>query len=110
MEADDNHVKTRDGYFVQLPLEVLFHPRLSDGAKVIYGVLQSFDGPDETGQRKGYVWPSLPTLAKKSGKDERTVSRHLRALAQRGLIRTKHGGQHKVTRYLLASPRDKGRP
>lgn len=103
MEADDNHVKTRGGRFVQLPLKVLFHPRLSDGAKVIYGVLQSFDGPDETGQRKGYVWPSLRTLSEKSHKSQRRVSEHLRALDGEDLIETKYGGQHRVTRYLLAS-------
>lgn len=102
MEADDNYTGARDGRFVQLPLKVLFHAGLSDGAKVMYGVLQSFDGPDETGQRKGYVWPSLPTLSERSHKSQRRVSEHLKALEGKDLIETKHGGQHRVTRHLLA--------
>lgn len=103
MGADSNYTQRRDGYFVMLPLSVLFHPRLSDGARVMYGVLQSFDGLDEAGHRKGYVWPSLPSLSKKSHKSKRRVSAHLRALEDEELIETKYGGEHRVTRYLLAS-------
>ena len=110
METERDYTERKDGYFVQLPLEVLFHPRVSDAAKVMYGVLQSFDGPDGTGQRKGYVWPSLPTLSERSHKSQRRVSEHLRALEEEGLIRTEYGGQRRATRYLLASVPDARRP
>jgi DNA-binding transcriptional ArsR family regulator len=110
MEGDGKHTGASDDHFVLLPLKVLLHPRLSDEAKVMYGVLQSFDGPDKAGQRKGYVWPSLPKLSERTHKSPRRVSERLKALEEEGLIRTEHGGQHRVIRHLLASVPDARRP
>ena len=60
--------------------------RLTDAEKVTYMAIDSFDWPDETGERKGYAYPSLATLAKKRCVDERTIRRHCAALEHAGLL------------------------
>jgi DNA-binding transcriptional regulator YhcF (GntR family) len=63
---------------------------LSDGAKLTYQVIDSFDWEDgETGTSKGYTFPSLRTIAKARGKSWTTVWRHIEELIAAGLI-TKH--------------------
>ena len=60
---------------------------LTDAEKLTYAAIDSFDWPDEKGERKGYAYPSLATLAKMRGVDERTIRRHLAALEGVGLLK-----------------------
>jgi len=90
-----------DGRFVQVPMSIILHPRLSDGARVLYALLLSYDWQDGDGRRKGRAWPSLARLAERSGKSTRQVTRYLRELEEEGVMRTEHGGEHRATRRLL---------
>jgi len=60
---------------------------LDDGAKLTYQAIDSFDWPNQAGERKGYAYPSVPTLARLRGVSERTVQRHLDALEAVGLVK-----------------------
>lgn len=74
--------------FVQVP-QVLLLARadLSDGAKLTYEVLLSFDYIDpETNSHKGIVYPSIETLVLLRGKSRSTVYAHLAELERHGLI------------------------
>lgn len=62
------------------------YSKLSDGAKVTYQVIDSFDWADSAGLRKGFAYPSLARLATIRGVDERTVRRHLVELERARLI------------------------
>ena len=90
-----------EGRFVQVPMSIILHPRLSDGARVLYALLLSYDWQDGDGRRKGRAWPSLARLAERSGKSTRQVTRYLRELEEEGVMRTEHGGEHRATRRLL---------
>jgi hypothetical protein len=52
----------------------------------VYLALRSFDHVDSRGETKGLVWPSVTTLAKRTGKDRRNVQRALRGLEEKGVI------------------------
>ena len=54
--------------------------RLSDGAKITYQVIDSFDWEDGTKTSKGYAFPSVATIANIRGVSDRTVQRHLKEL------------------------------
>ena len=60
---------------------------LSDAEKLTYQAIDSFDWSDGEGLRKGYAYPSLRTLARLRGLDERTLRRHISALEGVGLLR-----------------------
>jgi helix-turn-helix protein len=60
---------------------------LTDAEKLTYQAIDSFDWSDGEGLRKGYAYPSLRTLARLRGLDERTLRRHLAALESVGLLR-----------------------
>jgi len=67
---------------------ILFgYSQLSDSEKLTYQAIDSFDWSDGEGKRKGYAFPSLTTLARRRGVDERTLRRHLAALENTGLLR-----------------------
>jgi DNA-binding transcriptional regulator YhcF (GntR family) len=60
---------------------------LSDGAYRTYLEIIEFDWEDKsTGTCKGYVFPSLATLAKMRGVTVRTIERHIRELISLGLL------------------------
>jgi DNA-binding MarR family transcriptional regulator len=76
-------------HFLPLDKTILFaYPDLSDGARLTYMALDSYDWISEDGTSKGYVYPSQATLAKVRGITERTLRRHLDELEQAGLITT----------------------
>lgn len=60
--------------------------RLSDGAKLTYQVVDSFDWGDSAGLRKGFAHPSLGRLAAIRGVDKRSIRRHLVNLERVGLV------------------------
>jgi hypothetical protein len=49
---------------------------MSDGARITYQVVDSFDWPDAGGLRKGFAYPSTQTVANIRGVDKKTVIRH----------------------------------
>lgn len=59
---------------------------LTDAEKLTYQAIDSFDWSDGEGRRKGYAYPSLRTLARLRGLDERTLRRHFAALETAGLL------------------------
>lgn len=63
------------------------YSQLSDSEKLTYQAIDSFDWSDGEGKRKGYAFPSLSTLSRLRGVDERTLRRHLAALESAGLLR-----------------------
>ena len=62
---------------------------VSDGAKLTYLVIDSFDWADGEGMRKGFAYPTLEHLANIRATSARTVRRHLSELEKVGLI-TRH--------------------
>lgn len=96
-------------HFLPLDKTILFaYPNLSDGAKLTYMTLDSYDWTDEDGTSKGYVYPSQATLAHVRGITERTLRRHLDELEQAGLITTQMvttaHGRHNV--YVIHNASD----
>lgn len=61
--------------------------QLSDGEKLTYLAVQSFDWANGDGRRKGFAFPSIETLATRRGLDRRTIFRHLDKLERVGLVR-----------------------
>lgn len=65
------------------------YQHLSDGAKLTYQVIDSFDWSDGAGLRKGFAYPSIGRLAEIRGVDGRTIQRHLAELGKARLITRK---------------------
>ncbi len=59
---------------------------LTDGERITYQTIDSFDWSDGAGLRKGFAYPSLRTLATLRGIAERTIRRHLASLEGVGLL------------------------
>ena len=74
-------------HFVQAPQVLLrAYPHLSDGAKLTYLALLSFDYLDaESEAHKGIVYPSIETLMAIRGKGKSTIYAHLAELEKHGL-------------------------
>ena len=84
---------------------LLGYHSLSDGAKLTYMVLESYDWPDENGYSKGKCWPTIESLATARGKSYDTVARHLKELEAAGLIRIESGQERGVPNcYWLLEP------
>jgi DNA-binding MarR family transcriptional regulator len=116
----------RKDHYHTLDKTIIFaYPNLSDGAKMTYITLDSYDWPDDSGTSKGYVFPYQETLANVRGVSLRTVQDHLRELSDAGLIKvecitTKQGrrniywiedaSQEEFERYLetMAKPQVEG--
>ena len=74
-------------HYTMTPNVLLFGYRtLTDAEKLTYQAIDSFDWSDGAGLRKGFVYPSLRTLASLRGTAERTIRRHLAALERAGLL------------------------
>ena len=87
---------------------LLGYTRLSDGAKLTYMVLESYDWPDKDGYSKGKCWPSIDTIAAARGKSYDTIARHLKELEAAGLIRVESGQERGVANcYWLLGPSDR---
>ncbi len=80
--------------FVALPLEVVCHPDLGDGAFRTYCVLRHY-----CFGRRTYCWPSMRTLARDRACSEETIRRHLRDLVAAGLVRIDKRGRGNVYRF-----------
>ena len=84
--------------FVQLPRAVLFHPDLSDGAKVLFGALLSY------AWQEGSCFPGQARLADDLDVTERTIRNRLRELEGAGVLCVRQRGQGKTNVYLLLCP------
>lgn len=74
-------------HFTQTSNVLLFgYQNLSDGAKLTYQVIDSFDWSDASGLRKGHAYPSLGWLAKIRGVKKRSIRRHIADLERVHLI------------------------
>lgn len=83
--------------FVKLPRPVLYHPELSQGAKLLYAALAGHAWEDEA------CWPGQEGLAVNLGAAVSTVRRWTRELEQAGLIAVEQRGMHLTNRYVLLS-------
>ena len=84
---------------------LLGYANLSDGARLTYMVLESYDWPDKDGFSKGRCWPSIETIATARGKSYDSVARHLKELEAAGLIRVESGQERGVANcYWLLGP------
>lgn len=77
--------------------------RLSDGAKLTYQVIDSFDWSDSAGLRKGFAHPSLARLAAIRGVDKRSIRRHLAQLEQARLV-TRHERPGRPSVLVIEDP------
>jgi hypothetical protein len=74
-------------HYTMTPNVLLFGYRtLTDAEKLTYQAIDSFDWSDGAGLRKGFVYPSMRTLASLRATTERTIRRHLAALERVGLL------------------------
>lgn len=111
-EPGDNHVVFVEGTdlrlaggFTQIPNCILRSPTLSNGAKVLYGVLLSYAWQD------GWCHPTQETVAADAGCGEREVRNNLAELSRKGLIRIVRQGLQKPNVYqILAVPPSFGEP
>jgi len=85
---------------VLIPTMILLHPTLSAEAKVLYGILQTWDLPDKDGHRKGFIYPSVKNIVERSGMARASVGRGLALLEKVGAIRTQLGLRKTATREL----------
>lgn len=90
-EMDQVDIRRRDRlkkHYTTVSNVIIFgYRKLTDSEKLTYQAIDSFDWSDGKGLRKGYAYPSLRTLARLRGLDERTLRRHLAALEEAGLLR-----------------------
>ena len=75
-------------HFINISNVLLYGYRtLSDAAKITFQVIDGFDWEDaETQDSKGYVFPSIKTIAEIRGTSERTIFRHIKELEQVKLL------------------------
>jgi len=74
-------------HYTQTSNVLLFgYQSVSDGAKLTYQVIDSFDWSDAAGLRKGFANPSLRRLAEIRRVDKRSIRRHLAELERARLI------------------------
>jgi len=94
------HEKTELIPAVLIPTMILLHPTLSAEAKVLYGILQTWDLPDKDGHRKGFIYPSISNIVERSGRSRAAICRELAELEKMGAIRTQLGLRKTATREL----------
>lgn len=80
------HVRPQTHFTLTSNVVLFGYRQLSDAEKLTYQAIESFDWTDEKGERKGYAFPSIDTLAARRGLDRRSIFRHLDALEKSGLL------------------------
>jgi hypothetical protein len=85
-------------HYVQVPKALLYdYGDLSDGAKLTYEALLSFDYVDcDSGAHKGIVYPSIETLSTIRQKSRSTIYSHLAELEQCSLIESLPGEGYRL--------------
>jgi hypothetical protein len=82
------------------------YQNVSDGAKLTYQVIDSFDWSDAAGLRKGFAHPSLGRLAKMRGVEKRSIRRHLAELEGVSLI-TRQERPGKPSLLIIEDPSER---
>jgi hypothetical protein len=91
--------------FVQLPRAILYNPKLTDSARLLYAILLDYAWNND------YCFPGQKALSDKTAWDERTVRRHMQTLLNTGLVTIQRRGQGKTNIYKLdLTVRKLGRP
>jgi DNA-binding transcriptional ArsR family regulator len=94
-------------HYTQTSNVLLFgYQSVSDGAKLTYQVIDSFDWSDAAGLRKGFAHPSLGRLAQIRGVERRSVRRHLVELEGAELI-TREERRGKPSLLIIEDPSEK---
>src|SRR5215204_2988539 len=75
-------------HFINVSNVLLYgYKALSDAAKITYQVIEGFDWEDkETGDSKGFVFPSIETISAIRNAAKRTIFRHIKELEKVGLL------------------------
>lgn len=74
-------------YVIVSAVVLIGYPQVSDGAKLTYWVIYSYDWYDpELGRRKGYAFPTVKRLAELRHSTERTIQNHLAELISAALL------------------------
>ena len=76
-----------------VPTSLLSAEGLSDGAKLLYGLLRKYAGKD------GNCFPLQRTLALNMRRPERTIRKYLRELRKAQLVKTVRRGKGRAVRY-----------
>ena len=98
--------RLRHHYTITSNVLLYGYRELSDGAKVTYLAVDSFDWSDSAGLRKGFAHPSLGRLAKIRAVEKRSVRRHLAELEGVGLI-TRKERPGKPSLLIIEDPSEK---
>ncbi len=98
--------RLRHHYTVTSNVLLFGYAGLSDGTKLTYQVVDSFDWTDAAGLRKGFAHPTLRRLAKIRGVARRSVRRHLAELEKVGLI-TRKERIGRPSMLIIEDPSDK---
>lgn len=86
--------RMRHNYTMTSNVLLMGYGELSDGAKITYQVIDSYDWSNGEGSRKGFAYPSLQTLADLRGIEKRSARRHIAELERCGLLtREQRAGQ-----------------
>ncbi len=85
---------TRGG-FTQVPNFLLRSSKLSSGDKLAFAMLLSYAWQND------YCFPGQTLLGEDMGIEERNVRRHLKSLAENGLLNIRRRGQGKTNIYEL---------
>jgi hypothetical protein len=91
--------------FAQVPLEVLYNPKLSTSARTLYAIVLS------KVNKEGYCYATNETLAEWLGTTERTVRRNLKELKTAELVKTFNEGlSRKIYPQNVIKREDKNMP
>jgi hypothetical protein len=102
------HRNRLKNHFVNVSKVLLYgYKSLSDGAKITFQVIDGFDWEDkETGDSKGYVFPSTEMIAKIRNTTERTIRRHITELIGAKLI-TRQRRKYRASVLFIETVSDK---
>ncbi len=78
--------RLKDHFTLVSNVLIFGYPDLTDAEKLTYQAIDSFDWPDERGERKGCAYPSIERLASLRSVDRRTIFRHIDALETAKLV------------------------
>jgi|GEM_PF-6896815 len=82
-------------YFAIIPANVRYDKELSSSAKLLYAEITSLTN------KEGYCWASNSYFAELYGTDERTVSRWISSLVDKGYVSSEVEGYNKRKIYIL---------
>lgn len=90
--------KLKNNYWTAIPNKVLFNENISDGAKILWEMLQSVGGLG------GYSFYGQRKLALISRKSRRTIQRYIKELEKSGLLKIESGGYNRSNNHFIIWP------